>query len=445
MKSIFRSLLAATLLTSASLSSFAQSAPVTAAQVAPADTACLVIDPAIITPATLQSFYLFRQAVRPLIAQMADKKVVALGEGTHGTAEFYKIRFWLTRILMEDQGFNQVALENNYADCYQLNTAMHSSTVDDLKPLMKKHLLSIWQNREMEEMLNWMHTYNTSHLRKVELAGMDAMFATADAEILQQLLAKSNPELQPLTQELLELAVYEDRVWHGMNEKGFKFDRKEWLAKGWKAYELADKLEKTLLVTKLPKRQEEVLLGAAKNIKQVFDLFYQAKVNKRDASRDSAMAEMTRFLVRKKNSKVIIWAHNGHVSRKSTDPTDNNGGGTGTYLERMFPGQYFVLGTSTATGTFAATTDPFITPESPMASYALDSPIAGSWEASLNNLKPAVFYLNTNKLGAQNLKRPLRFVGYSPNSDAKSYSDFRLTEAYDVLLFVRQTTAATPL
>ena len=55
------------------------------------------------------------------------------------------------------------------------------------------------------------------------------------------------------------------------------------------------------------------------------------------------------------------------------------------------------------------------------------------------------FFLFTNQLGAQNLKRPHRLVGYGPESGKDSYFNFKLTEAYDAVLFLRQTTAATPL
>ncbi|AII52332.1 erythromycin esterase family protein [Hymenobacter sp. APR13] len=441
MKTIFRSLLAAALLATTATGASAQTAPATAA----ADTARITLDASMVKAVNTQSYALFRQTVQPLIKQMRGKKVVALGEGTHGTAEFYKLRFWLTRILMEDEGFNQVALENTYADCYRLNEAMHSATIDDLKPLMKKHLLSIWQNRETEEMLNWMHTYNTSHLRKVELTGIDAMFGTTAAEVLREQLVRLSPEISALTEQLVQRAQYQDKVWVDLNDRSIPFKRPEMLANGWAGYEATEKLEKALANVKLTRRQRPVVAGALQNLHHYFDTFYQPKVNKRESSRDSLMAEMTRLLVRDKGSKVIVWAHDAHVSRRLAVPGDNNGGGTGKFLERMFPGQYFVLGTTTATGTVAATTHRFISPLSPMAAYPLEAPVAGSWEASMQALTPAVFYLNASQLQAQDVRRGHRLVGYSPDSGKDSYFPFKLSEAYDALLFVRTTTAATPL
>ncbi|UOG74625.1 erythromycin esterase family protein [Hymenobacter tibetensis] len=442
MKKIFRSLLATALLATATVATQAQpTAPVAAAF----DTTRIVLDPSLINPVSLQSYEAFRAAVKPLVAQMATKKIVALGEGTHGTSEFYTLRFWLTRILMEEHGFKQVALENDYTDSYLLDEALRQPNAA-VAPLMKAHLYSIWQNQEMAELLTWLQTHNRTHRKQFHLRGFDAVSAVPDAQQLSALATRyPAAKLTDLTSKLETAAVVQDSVWHNLNKKGYKFNRKRWLSNGLSAYYTVEKLQQALRTAKLPRRQRELAQGFALDAKLNFSVFYEYEVNKKDAPRDSLMAQMTKFLVRGKNDKVILWAHDAHLARKSTDPTDNNGGGAGSYIERMFPGQYFVLGTSTATGTFAATTDRLITYDSPMASYPLEKPLAGSWEASLSAVKVPVFYLQTQQLGVQNLERPLRFVGYRPDSGKDSYSNYQLTEAYDALLFVRQTKAATPL
>ncbi|QNH62628.1 erythromycin esterase family protein [Hymenobacter sediminicola] len=443
MKTLFRSLLAAALFTGASCTASAQTAP--AAPVAPAaDTARITLNPALINAVNTQTFEQFRETVRPLIAQMAGKRVVSMGEGTHGTAEFYKLRFWLTRILVEEHGFDRLALENTYGDTHLLNQAMQQRTSTDLKPLMQKHLLGMWQNREMEELLTWMQTHNRSNRRQVELTGIDVMFSTADAQLLQQGLAKSkNSDLQAAVAQLLKSAQYNDAYWYKMSDKTFKRNREEWLANGSAGYKAAEKLVQALPTIKLPRKQQEVLAGAAKNARLGFDVFYQYEVFKRDASRDSAFAEMTKF-VAGDNHKVIIWAHNAHVGRKAIDAKSSNGGGTGDYLERMFPGQYFVLATGTGSGTYAATTERFISPASVMSSYPLPAPKAGSWEEAMSQVSSPVYYFSTNQLGKQDLVRPHRLIGQTAGGE-NYYNDTRLSAAYDALLFVRQSTAATPL
>ena len=328
---------------------------------------------------------------------MASKKIVAMGEGTHGTAEFYQVRFWLTRILVEEHGFTQVALENSYGDTHQLNAALQRPAAD-LPPLMRKTLLNMWQNQEMAQVFRWLQAYNQTHRRQVTLADIDAMFGSADAELLQQGLATAGPEIQTLTAQLLKSAQYKYNVWYQYSDSTYKGNRKELRTMSLTGYDAADKLLQGLPATKLPRRQRLELLKAATNTRMAFDDFHQVVVNKRESSRDILMAEMTRLLVREAGQKIIIWADVAHVAQWGIVPGDNNGGGTGAFLERMFPGQYFVLATATATGTFAATTQIFISPASPMAAYPLPLPEAGSWDATLAHMSSPNFYFFTRQL-----------------------------------------------
>ncbi|MCA8833386.1 erythromycin esterase family protein [Hymenobacter pini] len=444
MQTFFRSLVTATLLAAPASMASAQ-VSTTVAPVVSADTARILLNPALINAVNTQSFEQFRETVRPLVGQMAGKKVVALGEGTHGTAEFYKLRFWLTRMLMEEHGFTQVALENTYGSARRVDTALHQRQATALKPLMQKHLLSIWQNQETAEMLTWMQAYNRQHRRRqVSLTGIDAMFGSDNAQLVQQGLSKQNPALRPHIEQLVKSAAFQDDMWLQMNSSSFKFDHKAWLSNGLAGYDAAEQLLKALPTARLPRAARETLELTLQNSRMVFDYPYQVKFHKRDSSRDSLFAAMTQLLVRQPGSKIIVWSHDAHLSRQSMDPTDNNGGGTGAFLERMFPGQYFVLATSTAFGTFAATQQAFVSPVSQMAAYPLPAPKAGSWEASLARVNNSAFFLNTHQLGAQDAQRPQRLVGQTPAS-TEQYGQFKLSKAYDALLFLRTTTAATPL
>jgi erythromycin esterase len=440
MKNFLRSLLATACLATVSLVAQAQANQPAAAT----DTARIVLPATMVNPVNLQSYEAFRAAVQPLIKQMAGKKVVAMGEGTHGTAEFYQARFWLTRILVEEHGFDQLALENTYGDTYQLNEALQSGT-NDFKPLMRKTLLSIWQNEEMAQVFAWMQQRNRTHRYKVTLAGIDAMFSGADVDLLQKGLATSGrTDLQALVAQLRQSSQYKDSVWYQLSNPAYKLSRKKLFAAAIAGHDAADKLLQALPTVKLSRQQQVVLINAANNARMAFDDFYQVKVNKRESSRDSVFAEMTRLLVRGTGQRVIIWAHDAHVARRGVVPGDNNGGGTGAFLERMFPGQYFVLATATAGGTFAATTQNFISPASPMAAYPLPQPQAGSWDASLARVSSPSFYFFTSQLGPQDQLRPLRLTGQTIGSE-KFYAPMKLSAAFDAVLFLRQTTAATPL
>jgi erythromycin esterase-like protein len=51
-----------------------------------------------------------------LFDRFADARVVLLGEASHGTSEFYRARAAITRRLIEEHGFNIVAVEADWPD-----------------------------------------------------------------------------------------------------------------------------------------------------------------------------------------------------------------------------------------------------------------------------------------------------------------------------------------
>ena len=59
--------------------------------------------------------------LEPLINSLKDKKVVMLGEASHGTHEYYIWRAKISKILIEEHGFNFIAVEGDWPPCYQLN------------------------------------------------------------------------------------------------------------------------------------------------------------------------------------------------------------------------------------------------------------------------------------------------------------------------------------
>lgn len=75
-----------------------------------------------------------------LLNTLENKKIVAIGESTHGTAEFYQLREIITKKLIQEKGFNTIVLESPYDDIELLNKKLLTNPLDSL---IKKHLFSI--------------------------------------------------------------------------------------------------------------------------------------------------------------------------------------------------------------------------------------------------------------------------------------------------------------
>ena len=70
-----------------------------------------------------------------LIEAIGDKKYVLLGEATHGTSEFYKLRMELSRKLIETKGFSFIAVEGDWPSCYEVNR--YVKQYKDAKPKLR--------------------------------------------------------------------------------------------------------------------------------------------------------------------------------------------------------------------------------------------------------------------------------------------------------------------
>ena len=65
-----------------------------------------------------------------LLAQIADRRVVLIGEATHGSHEFYRERARITQRLIEDHGFTVVAVEADWPDASRVNRYVMGLSAD---------------------------------------------------------------------------------------------------------------------------------------------------------------------------------------------------------------------------------------------------------------------------------------------------------------------------
>ena len=59
--------------------------------------------------------------IDPLMERIGDARIVMLGEASHGTSEYYSWRSYITQRLIQEKGFNFIAVEGDWPDCYRLN------------------------------------------------------------------------------------------------------------------------------------------------------------------------------------------------------------------------------------------------------------------------------------------------------------------------------------
>ncbi|MEV6671594.1 erythromycin esterase family protein [Streptomyces sp. NPDC051162] len=117
--------------------------------------------------------------LRPLGAMVGDATVVGLGEATHGSHEFFANKHRVFRYLVEEKGFTTFALEANWSAGVRLDDyVVHGR--GDARQIMAEEFQNayrMWNNREYLDLIEWMRAYNTTHAKKLRFMGDDSAYA----------------------------------------------------------------------------------------------------------------------------------------------------------------------------------------------------------------------------------------------------------------------------
>ena len=71
----------------------------------------------------------------PLKEKIGERRIVALGEGTHGTSEFFKMKHRIVKFLAEEMGFTVFAIEANMPEARLVNRYVLTGEGDPKKAL----------------------------------------------------------------------------------------------------------------------------------------------------------------------------------------------------------------------------------------------------------------------------------------------------------------------
>lgn len=99
--------------------------------------------------------------LQPLLRRIGDACVVLIGEASHGTSEFYRMRARITQRLIEEKGFNIVVAEADWPDAARID---HYVRHRDVPPsewtAFARFPTWMWRNRETRAFVDWLHGRN---------------------------------------------------------------------------------------------------------------------------------------------------------------------------------------------------------------------------------------------------------------------------------------------
>ncbi len=293
--------------------------------------------------------------------RFADRKVVLLGEATHGTAEFYEARAAITEQLVARHGFSIVGLEADWPDARIYDAYVRG--YEQKTPLEKPFARFpewMWRNRHVYEMMERMKAVNAGlpEQRKAMICGLDIYSLSASIDAVLGYLDEIDPDAAAIARERYACLTpfrAEPAAYGRMALSG--------------GYRSCENAVTKILGELLEKRLDylgadgEEFFNAEQNARITADAenYYRAIYYGAAESwnlRDQHMFEtMERVLEhRGPEAKAVVWAHNSHIgdARETEMGWARGEHNIGQLCRERFSDQAALIGFGTARGEAAA-------------------------------------------------------------------------------------------
>jgi erythromycin esterase-like protein len=136
-----------------------------------------------------------------LLERIGDRRFVLIGEASHGTHEFYRERARVTRRLVDELGFNAIAVEADWPDAYRVNRYVMGQSADiDANAALgdfKRFPAWMWRNQDVLEFVEWLRARNDAHsspATKARFYGLDLYSLQASIEAVIEYLDHVDPD-----------------------------------------------------------------------------------------------------------------------------------------------------------------------------------------------------------------------------------------------------------
>lgn len=389
--------------------------------------------------------------------RFGSKRVVLLGEATHGTSEFYRARAAITRRLIEEHGFSIIAVEADWPDAAMVDRYIrHKSPAQMKPPPFARFPTWMWRNVEFDAFTRYLEHFNRT--RKIDDR---VAFYGLDLYNMNASIAAVLAYLDRVDDAAAEVARARYACLSAWSHDPAAYGRAA-LTRG---FSLCEKPVMQILIDLFKKQFDysakdgDQFFDAAQNARLVSsaERYYRAMYYGSQVSwnlRDRHMFGTLRHILHHSGAdkKVVIWAHNSHIGdARHTDMGRTRGElNIGQLCREEFGETSALIGFGTASGTVAAASEW----DAPMETKDIRPPRPGSYEALCHDVDYERFLWDFKKghapefLSLVTQQRLERYIGviYRPETErASHYSYASLPRQYDAFVWFDQTRAVTAL
>ena len=304
-----------------------------------------------------------------LLEDIGERPLVLLGEATHGTREFYRMRAQITQRLVAERKFNAVAVEADWPDAYRLNRFVRGEGDDtDARSAFgdfQRFPDWMWRNLEVLEFVEWLREYNAVQPpeSRVGFYGLDMYSLYRSAEAVIAYLDRVDYEQAALARR------YYAALDHVRDPQRYGYEAAAGLRP-----DCRDGVRRQLI--ELVRRAPEyaALDGRAAADAQFFaernadivvsaEAYYRAMFGPRQESWNLRDEHMTRtlFALRrhlrscKEGERIVVWAHNSHLGdARATEMGQAGECNIGQLVRESAAAQAYLVGFTTCAGSVMA-------------------------------------------------------------------------------------------
>lgn len=372
----------------------------------------------------------------PLEHVIGDARIVAMGEATHGTHEFFQLKHRMLEFLVERMDFTVFAIEANWPESLVVNDYVLNGKGDPEQALGGLYFWT-WDTQEVLQMIEWIRSYNRDprHRRKVQFLGFDMQVTQVAVSNVIAYLEEVDPNEAKVGREILA-PLQDQMVEREYPEKPAEFRKKT--AQGIESMLSSFDQRKAAYVKTSSNKEWELARHNLEIVSQAEEMLAHGS----PSARDRAMAANVKWILDHEppDTKIMLWAHNLHVAS-----LPGGDASMGSSLRKVYGQQMVVCGFAFDYGSFQA-----IGPHQSLRTFSVAPAGPNTFDAALAQTGIPIFAIDLRAAPSDGvvgdwLNTPQRMREIGAVYDEKTYDAYfqaGYPHEYDVVFFVDKTTAA---